>query len=161
MIREMNQGDAKRVLEIYQQGLNTRNATFETVVPVWEDWDKKYLEHSRFVYDLNGDVVGWVVLSSVSTREVYKGVCEISIYVDNNNKGKGIGSSLMEKVIESSEINGVWTLFSSVFPENVATIKLHEKFGFRVIGTREKIAQLDGKWRDTIMLERRSKIVGH
>ena len=104
--------------------------------------------------------MGWVALSPVSTREVYKGVVEISIYIDTNILGKGIGSKLMEKVILSSENYGIWTLHSSIFPENKATLKLHERYGFRVIGFREKIAQLDGKWRNTILLERRSKRIG-
>lgn len=155
----MNQ-DSSRVLEIYQMGLDTRNATFETAVPSWNDWDTKHLKHSRFVY-LDGDkILGWIALSPVSTRLVYEGVAEVSIYVDTNFSGKGIGSKLMKKMIESSEKHGIWTLYSSIFPENLATLKLHDKFGFRVIGARERIAKLDGKWRDTLLLERRSKVTG-
>jgi phosphinothricin acetyltransferase len=138
-------------------GIETRNATFETEVPSWEDWDSKHLLHSRFVYIENDIVLGWAALSSVSVRQVYKGVAEISIYIDTDFNGKGIGSQLMEKVIQSSEENGIWTLNSSVFPENIATLKLHEKFGFRIIGFKEKVATLDGKWRNTVLLERRSK----
>jgi phosphinothricin acetyltransferase len=138
-------------------GLDTRNATFETDVPFWIDWDLKHLEHSRFVYVDSEKILGWIALSPVSTRKVYKGVAEISVYVDTANLGKGIGSALMDRVIISSEEHGIWTLCSSVFPENTATLKLHERFGFRVIGTRERIAQLDGKWRDTVLVERRSK----
>ena len=152
--------DSSRILEIYQMGLDTRNATFETVVPKWNDWDLNHLKHSRFVY-LDGDkILGWIALSPVSTRLVYEGVAEVSIYVDTNFSGKGIGSKLMEKMIESSEENGIWTLYSSIFPENIATLKLHDKFGFKVIGTRERIAMLDGKWRDTILFERRSNVTG-
>jgi L-amino acid N-acyltransferase YncA len=160
MIREMTKQDSSSVLEIYRMGLNTRNATFETDVPSWKDWDSKHLEHSRFVYVDNEKVLGWIALSPVFTRNVYNGVSEISVYVDTSVLGKGIGSSLMHSVITSSEEHGIWTLCSSVFPENTATIKLHERFGFRVIGKREKIAQLDGTWRDTILLERRSIKIG-
>ena len=108
---------------------------YEVITPPWSDWDIKHLEHSRLVYVENDKILGWGALSPVSARAVYKGVAEISIYVDTNNLGKGIGSQLMEKMIQSSEQQGIWTLFSSVFPENTSTIKLHEKFGFRVIGT--------------------------
>ncbi|MFN8257560.1 MAG: N-acetyltransferase family protein [Bacteroidales bacterium] len=160
MIREMTDMDSFRVLDIYRMGLETGNATFETSVPTWMDWDLKHLKHSRFVYIENNNILGWVSLSPVSTRKVYEGVAEVSIYIDINNLGRGIGSKLMGKVIESSEKHGIWTLYSSVFPEITATLKLHHKFGFRTIGVREKIARLDGKWRDTVLLERRSKIVG-
>jgi L-amino acid N-acyltransferase YncA len=160
MIREMTAKDSKRVLEIYAMGLETRNATFETIVPSWDEWDSKHLRHSRFVYEEQDRVLGWIALSAVSTRKVYEGVSEISIYIDTSVMGKGIGSQLMDKVISSSENHGIWTLYSSIFLENVVTLKLHEKFGFRIIGTRERIAQLDNKWRDTILLERRSKKVG-
>ena len=160
MIREMTQHDNSRVLEIYEMGLDTRNATFETDVPSWTDWDIKHFKHSRFVYAENEEILGWIALSPVSTRKAYEGVAEVSVYIDTNTLGKGIGSKLMDKAIISSEEHLIWTLYSSIFPENTATLKLHEKFGFRIIGTREKIAKLDGKWRDTILLERRSKVIG-
>ena len=160
MIREMNHADAFRVLEIYKLGLDTRNATFETEVPPWEEWDSRHHKHSRFVYEENGKVLGWVVLSAVSSRKAYAGVAEVSVYVDTAHSGKGIGSKLMRKVIESSEEHGIWTLYSSIFPENLATLRLHRKFDFRTIGTREKIARLDSQWRDTILLERRSSRIG-
>lgn len=160
MIRKMTEQDSNRVLEIYKMGIETRNATFETAVPSWEDWDAGHLKHSRFVFTDNGKVLGWVALSPVSSRSAYQGVAEISVYIDTNTTGKGIGSLLMYKVITSSEENGIWTLYSSIFPENTATLKLHEKFGFRMIGTRQRIAQMDGKWRDTIQLERRSTRTG-
>jgi L-amino acid N-acyltransferase YncA len=160
MIRKMTQDDSASVLEIYKLGLDTKNATFETEVPHWADWDLKHLQHSRFVYVENDKVLGWIALSPVSARDAYKGVAEVSIYVDTQFTGKGIGSELMKKMILSSEEHGIWTLFSSVFPENMATLKLHEKFGFRIIGDREKIAKLDGKWRNTLILERRSKKTG-
>jgi len=160
MIRQMTHQDRLRILEIYKMGLDTRNATFETEVPEWPDWDLHHFKHSRFVYEENGKILGWVALSPVSTRKVYKGVAEISVYIDMETLGKGMGSKLMDRAIISSEENGIWTLYSSIFPENTVTLKLHEKFGFRIIGTREKIAKLDGKWRDTILLEKRSKRIG-
>ncbi len=160
VIREITDQDAPRVLEIYKMGLETRNATFETKVPSWGDWDAKHHAHSRFVFVEDERVLGWIALTPVSARKVYAGVAEISIYVDTDLHGRGIGSKLMEKVILSSEEQGIWTLYSSVFPENKATLSLHEKFGFRIIGRREKIAKLDGHWRDTILLERRSKRIG-
>ncbi len=151
--------DFTRILEIYKMGLDSRNATFETDVPSIEDWDNKHLRHSRLVYVENKEVIGWIALSPVSSRKAYEGVAEISVYVDNKAKGKGIGSQLMYALINSSEEHGIWTLFSSVFSENIATLKLHEKFGFRIIGYREKISCLDGIWRNTVLLERRSKII--
>ena len=157
MIREMLQSDCDCVLGIYRMGLETRNATFETKVPTWQEWDSKHLQHSRIVSEENGIISGWAALSPFSTREVYRGVAEVSIYIANSFRGRKIGSELMEKIIISSEQNGIWTLVSSVFPENEATIRLHSKFGFRVIGKRERIAQLEGKWRDTILMERRSR----
>lgn len=155
-MREMQQSDSKSVLEIYRMGLETRNATFETTVPSWQEWDTKHLPHTRFVFEENGIVAGWAALSPFSTRNVYRGVAEVSIYVADGFRGKKLGSGLMEQVIISSELNDIWTLVSSVFPENEATLRLHKKFGFRIIGKRKRIAQLDGKWRDTILLERRS-----
>ena len=160
MIREMNDQDGARVLEIYIQGLETRSATFETEVPSWNEWDIKHIKHSRLVYTDNERIIGWAALSQGSTRKVYSGVAEISIYIDTLFVNKGIGSLLMDELIKSSEKHGIWTLFSSVFPENLGTIKLHKKFGFKTIGIREKIAKLDNKWRDTILLERRSKVIG-
>jgi phosphinothricin acetyltransferase len=159
MVREMNQSDGQEVLEIYRMGLETRNATFETKVPKWQEWDSKHILHSRFVSEENGIVTGWAALTPFSTREVYRGVAEVSIYIADSFRGKKIGSELMENIIISSERNGIWTLVSSVFPENEATLRLHSKFGFRIIGKRERIAQLDGKWRDTVLLERRSSII--
>lgn len=159
MVRNMLNSDSQKVLEIYRMGLETKNATFEISVPSWQEWDSKHLRHSRFVSEEDGIIVGWAALSPFSSREVYKGVAELSIYVATGFRGKKIGSALMEKLITSSELNGIWTLVSSVFPENEATLKLHAKFGFRVIGRRERIAKLDGIWRDTILLERRSTII--
>jgi L-amino acid N-acyltransferase YncA len=159
-IREMISTDSLRVLEIYRMGIETGNATFETQVPDWKTWDLKHLPHSRFVSENNGYVSGWVALSSFSSREVYCGVAEVSIYVDALFRRKGIGSALMNRLILASEKKNIWTLFSSVFPENEATLNLHLHHGFRITGKRERIAQLHGIWRDTLLLERRSSVAG-
>jgi L-amino acid N-acyltransferase YncA len=161
MINEMYSSNGQRVLDIYEIGIKTRNATFETSIPTWDEWDSRHIKHSRFVYEENGIIIGWVALSPVSSRNAYKGVAEVSIYVDLSYARQGIGTMLMERAIKSSEENGIWTLQSSVFPENIATLRLHEKFGFRVVGKREKIATLDGIWRDTLIFERRSIVVGN
>jgi phosphinothricin acetyltransferase len=153
----MTDSDSETVLEIYRMGIETRNATFETVVPGWDVWDANHHKHSRFIVEKDNKIVGWVALSPVSGRDAYKGVAEISIYVDTNYPGRGIGSKLMENVIKSSEENGIWTLYTSLFPENRASVDLHKKFGFRIVGTREKIGCLDGIWRDTLIMERRSR----
>ena len=156
----MKKSDGPSVLEIYADGLKTRMATFETKIPTWAQLDQKWHKHSRFVYEQKGQVVGWVALNPVSNREVYRGVAEVSIYVTKGTLGKGIGSELLHRVIQSSEQNGIWTLYASMFPENTATLRLHQKFGFRKVGIRERIACLDGVWRDTLIMERRSKTVG-
>ena len=156
----MNDTDAQAVLEIYKKGLETRNATFETEVPSWEDWDKSHHSFCRFVFVESGSVAGWVGLSPVSTRACYCGVAELSIYVDPAFAGRGIGGELMAHAIKDSEINGIWTLHSSIFPENEATLNLHLKLGFRKVGIRQRIAMLEGRWRDTLILERRSNVVG-
>lgn len=160
MIRTMKTEDAKEVLDIYAFGLKTRNATFETRVPTWNEWNNSHLEHSRFVSIKDGRVVGWTALTKVSQREVYQGVCEVSVYIAKKARGKKLGTGLLKRLIKSSEENGVWTLFSSLFPENLASVNLHKKCGFRMIGKRQRIAMLDGKWRDTVIMERRSTIVG-
>jgi len=159
-IREMRDSDGPEVLEIYQYGLETRNATFETQLPSWKDWDEKHHKQFRFVYVEQDAVVGWVALSPVSHREAYRGVAEVSIYIAQKAMGRGIGSRLMAHMIAASEAHGIWTLYSSVFPENEATVRLHKKCGFREVGFRERIARLDGRWRDTLILERRSKTAG-
>ncbi|MGZ5255312.1 MAG: N-acetyltransferase family protein [Flavitalea sp.] len=149
------------VSSIYEKGIATGNATFQTAAPLsWNEWDKSHLDHSRFIARINDTIVGWVALSPTSSRECYKGVCELSIYVDPDFSGNGIGSSLLDTVIQSSEENGIWTICSSTFPENKASISLQKKFAFREIGYREKIARQNGIWRNTVLLERRSNKVG-
>ena len=146
----------KDVLEIYKLGIETKNATFNTSVPTWDEWDKGHLQHSRFYVEIDKRIAGWIALSPVSSRCSYSGVAEVSVYIHPDFFGLGIASELMKVLIYESENNGIWTLQSSVFPENEASLKLHEKFGFRKVGYREKISKMDGIWRDTILLERRS-----
>ncbi len=160
LIRNLDKNDWKQAAEIYRLGIETKNATFEKSVPKWEDWDKNHLQHCRFVAELNNEVVGWAVLSRVSPREVYKGVAEVSIYISPLHSNKGIGKKLLTMLIDQSEKNGIWSLQASIFPENAASINLHKSCGFREIGYLEKIANMDGVWRNTILLERRSKTIG-
>lgn len=157
--RDLVRSDFPRVLQIYKEGIDTKVATFETQLPNWDNWNKSHLEICRLVVEINNSVCAWAALSNVSDREVYKGVAEISIYVSQAERVKGIGKYLLNIMINESELNNIWTLQSSIFAENIASINLHKTCGFRKIGYREKIAQLDGKWTDNVILERRSKIV--
>ncbi len=158
-IRPMIAADFPAVARIYEEGLATRLATFETEVPNWAHWHAKYLPTCRLVAAQEEEVLGWAALSAVSSRPVYQGVAELSIYMDAKHRGKGIGSTLMGALITASEAAGIWTLQSSLFPENKASVQLHERFGFRKIGYRERIAQLDGQWRNTWLYERRSSVI--
>ena len=160
MIRAMCPGDFPAVAAIYREGLATRQATFETEVPDWEHWNTKYMDICRLVADDHGAVLGWAALLSVSSRAVYRGVAEVSIYIGASSRGKRVGSRLMEALIKGSEEHGIWTLQSSLFPENRASVQIHKRFGFREIGYRERIAQLNGKWRNTVLYERRSSVIG-
>ena len=159
-IRPMHDKDWSSVSEIYAQGIATGYATFETEVPDLAEWNKAHLKHSRFVAEHRGEIAGWAALSPVSGRCVYGGVGEVSVYVATGHHGKGIGRKLMKHLILESEKQGLWTLQSGIFPENTASIKLHEKVGFRKIGYREKVGQLHGQWKDNLLFERRSKVVG-
>lgn len=149
------------VAEIYLEGIATGNATFQTEAPAWDEWDKSHLQHSRIVAVDNGEVVGWAALTPVSGRCVYAGVAEVSVYIKASQRGKGVGTQLLQHLITDSEKNNIWTLQAGIFPENVSSIKLHEKLGFRKIGYRERIGQMKGKWRDTVLLEKRSSVVGN
>ena len=149
--------DVKR---IYQQGIETNNATFERTCPEWKVWDGSHLEKCRFIAVQDDQVIGWAALSSVSNRCVYEGVCEVSIYVDANFTGQGVGSKLMDTLIKCSEKENIWTLQAGIFPENIASIQLHKKHDFRRIGIREKIGKMNGVWRDVLLYERRSKVTG-
>lgn len=159
-IRAMTPKDWSDISRIYKEGIDTNQATFETNVPSWKTWDKGHLQICRIIVEINGKVVGWAALSPVSKRDAYRGVAEHSIYIDAESRGQKVGFTLMNALIEQSERAGIWTLYASTFPENKASIALHEKCGFRVIGYRERIAQHHGKWRDTVLLERRSEVVG-
>lgn len=159
-IKPMSIEHAGAVLEIYQQGIDTGSATFETAAPTWEKFDQKFLPHSRLVALKNSKPVGWAVLSAASQRPCYSGVGEVTIYVDLNETGQGIGKALMEELILESEKNGIWSLLSVIHEENAVSIRLHEKTGFRIIGFRERIARLNGKWKTTVMMERRSRVIG-
>jgi phosphinothricin acetyltransferase len=156
----MLQEHANAVLEIYGHGIASGMATFETNVPNWESFNVKYLPHSRLIAVMDDEPVGWAALSPVSTRECYSGVAEVSVYVHQQQQRKGIGRLLLVELINASEENGIWSLLSVIHEENRASIHLHEQCGFRFIGYRERIAQLDGVWRTTVMLEKRSKLVG-
>lgn len=147
-----------QVSEIYQQGLDTGIATFETEVPNWKDWKKKFLKPCRFVAIRNGKVVGWCALSPVSKREVYNGVAESTIYIAADQRGKGIGRRLLKHLVIACKNAGFWTLQASVFSENKTSIYLHEQCGFRVVGIRERIAKRDGKWHNNILMEHRNDI---
>ncbi|SMP25819.1 GNAT family N-acetyltransferase [Chryseobacterium profundimaris] len=159
-ILSINKNHYSDIAAIYQQGINTGMATFETSVPSWESWNENKLYHSRLIAFEDKEALGWAALSKVSSRCVYGGVAEVSIYVSENHRGKGVGKILMENLIKESEANGIWTLQSGMFPENEATIALHKIFGFRIIGYREKIGKLGGEWKDSVIMERRSTIVG-
>ncbi|MCL6274599.1 N-acetyltransferase family protein [Muricauda sp. 2012CJ35-5] len=156
----MKSSDWNQVAQIYNEGIATGFATFETQVPSYNDWDKAHIESCRLVAEENGIILGWAALSPVSSRCVYGGVGEVSVYVGAKSRGKGSGKQLLQKLIETSENAGYWTLQSGVFPENEASIKLHEKVGFRYIGRRERVGKLAGKWKDNLLFEKRSKTIG-
>lgn len=147
------------VKEIYLAGLATGNASFETAAPEWEAWDNSHVKHSRLVAEVDDKIAGWAALSPVSGRCVYGGVAEVSVYVSDTARGKGLGAMLLNALIENSESNGIWTLQSGILQENEASIRLHEKCGFRTIGYREKLGQLNGVWRNVVLMERRSKLI--
>ena len=159
-ILPMSPSDWPDVRTIYAEGIATGEATFETSVPDWERWDRSHLESCRLVAKSNGATVGWAALSPVSSRKVYEGVAEVSVYVASAARGKGIGRRLLDALVQASESNGIWTLQASVFPENEASLALHGACGFRIVGRRERIALHNGVWRDTFFLERRSSTAG-
>ncbi|MCP4331352.1 MAG: N-acetyltransferase [Gammaproteobacteria bacterium] len=160
MIRNLKESDADAVLEIYRQGLASSEASFETEAPDWATWKQKHLPFCRLAWDEDGQLRGWATLAPVSVRDCYRGVAEVSIYVSDEHLDKGIGSRLMAGLVETSENEGIWSLYSSIFPENHATLRLHLRHGFREVGFRERIAQQNGRWRNTLILERRSNKVG-
>jgi L-amino acid N-acyltransferase YncA len=162
LIRPMLTRDASQVLAIYQVGLDTGQASFETAAPTWEKFDAAKLPGHRHVAvdAASGEVLGWVAASAVSSRSVYAGVIEHSVYVHPGHHRRGVGAALLGALIRSSEAAGIWTIQSAVFPENTASLLLHERTGFRVVGLRERVACHHGRWRDTVLIERRSKVAG-
>ena len=159
-IEEMTPADWEAVRTIYLEGIATLDATFETDAPTWEDWDRARLHLGRLVARSAGRIVGWAALSSVSTRRAYAGVAEVSVYVSASARGKGVGKALLRAQIEASEQGGIWTLQGSIFPENTASLALVKACGFREVGWRDRIGKMDGIWRNTILIERRSPVVG-
>jgi phosphinothricin acetyltransferase len=147
------------VARIYADGIATGNATFETEVPGWERWHGSHLSEHRFVALLDGHVVGWVAASPVSERCVYAGVVEDSVYVDAEARGRGVGRMLLGRLAESTEAAGIWTIQTGIFPENEASVRIHEAVGFEVVGRRKRLGRLNGAWRDVLLLERRSAVV--
>jgi arsenite methyltransferase len=162
LIRPMEAGDAGPVLAIYQAGLDGGQASFEVTAPAWEDFDaSKLTAHRHVAADAGtGEVLGWAAVIAVSSRCVYAGVVEHSVYVHPGHRGRGIGAALLAALIESTEAAGIWTIQSGVFPENTASLRLHERAGFRVVGTRQRIGRHHGQWRDVVLIERRSPAVG-
>ncbi len=159
-IKPITNDNFSEVIEIYNQGLATNIATFQNDSPQWEEWDKGHLAFCRIsIYD-NDKMIGWASLTPVSSRCVYAGVAEVSIYIAQDERGKGIGKTLLTELIQQSEANYIWTLQSGIFSENESSIKLHEKCGFRLVGYREKIGKKNGIWKDNVLMERRSKNIG-
>ena len=161
----MRDEDWEQVRSIYLEGIMTGHATFETDAPSWERWNASHLRGCRLVArgsdsGISGGIVGWAALSPVSERCVYSGVAEVSVYVGEKGRGHGTGRALLDALVEASEKCGIWTLQAGVFPENIASIKLHLTCGFREVGRRERVGRMNGVWRDVLLLERRSKMVG-
>jgi L-amino acid N-acyltransferase YncA len=158
-IRKLLDTDWPQVQLIYEKGIKTGNATFQTSSPSWEDWNESHLASCRIVAQSNDQIIGWAALTPVSSRCVYAGVAEVSVYVDPQHSGKGIGLALLNELVHLSEAEGIWTLQAGIFPENIASLRIHEKAGFRILGVREKIGKQNGLWRDTVLLERRSALI--
>ncbi|MCM0674837.1 GNAT family N-acetyltransferase [Micromonospora phytophila] len=159
-VRTMTADDAGRVLSIYQAGLDDGDASFETTAPTWAVFDAgKLPDHRLVAVDGNDTVTGWIAVSPTSTRAVYAGVVEHSVYVDPAARGRGVARVLLDALIASTEAAGIWTIQSGVFPENTASLALHERAGFRVIGVRERVGRHHGRWRDVVLLERRSPVI--
>ena len=157
MIRTLQHEDWPAVAAVYEEGIATRLATFETAAPGWDEWEEAHLPGHRLVAEQDGEVVGFAALSPVSSRCVHEGVAEESVYVAERARGRGVGRKLLEAIVEGSERDGIWTLQAGVFPENRASLALHHSCGFRTVGLRERIGRLDGAWRDVVLLERRTE----
>ena len=160
MVQPMTAEDWPQVREIYVEGIATGNATFERSAPAFDVWDGSHLPAGRLVARVSDEVMGWAALSPVSGRCVYAGVAEVSVYVRASARGRGIGLALLRALVEESEKAGIWTLQAGIFPENTASIDIHGKAGFRIVGVREKLGSMDGRWRDVVLMERRSTVVG-
>jgi phosphinothricin acetyltransferase len=159
-IQPMTTAHGAQVLSIYEAGIATGNATFQTTAPEWSEWDQSHIKNCRLVAVENNKVLGWAALTAVSGRCVYAGVAEVSVYVAPEAQGKGVGRQLLEELIKQSEQNNFWTLQAGIFPENTGSLKIHEHCGFRILGRRERIGKMNNNWRDTLLLERRSTVVG-
>jgi L-amino acid N-acyltransferase YncA len=160
-VEEMRAEDWERVRAIYLEGIATGDATFETDAPEFDEWSAAHLCACRLVARIDGEIVGWAALSPVSSRCVYEGVAEVSVYVGEKARGRGVGRKLLSSLVSESEGNNLWTLQAGVLAENGASIRLHESCGFRVVGKRERLGKLKGVWRDVVLLERRSRVVGN
>jgi len=160
MIEPMRVEDWEGVRAVYVEGLETGDATFETEAPEWGRWDSSHLRVARLVARAGDRIKGWAALSPVSARKAYAGVAEVSVYVGRGFRGEGLGKALLAALVAESERNGVWTLQASIFPENAASVALHRSCGFREVGRRVRVARLNGRWRDTLLFERRSAVVG-
>jgi L-amino acid N-acyltransferase YncA len=157
----MRPQDWPAVRAIYVEGIATGHATFEQSAPEWEKWDAGHLKAVRIVARSHaGDVLGWAALSAVSSRCIYAGVAEVSVYVAESARGQGVGRALLARLIDDSEANGIWTLQAGIFPENIASFSLHQNAGFRIVGNRERLGQMNGRWRDVVLMERRSEVAG-
>jgi len=159
-IAPLQPADWAEVKKIYLEGIATGHATFETAAPSWEHWDAAHLPFARLVARQDDKLMAWAALSPVSQRCVYGGVAEVSVYVSASSRRSGVGRRLLQALIEESEQNGIWTLQAGMFPENTGSLALHQSCGFREVGRRQRIGKMNGIWRDTILLERRSTVVG-
>jgi L-amino acid N-acyltransferase YncA len=160
VIRPLTAADWPAVRGIYEEGIAGGDATFETAAPGWTDWDRAHLAGHRLVAVAGGRVVGWAALSPTSARPAYAGVAEASLYVAGAAAGRGVGRALLERLVEGAEADGIWTVQAGIFPENAASLALHRRCGFRTVGVRERVGKLEGRWRDVVLLERRSPRVG-
>ena len=157
-IRSFTKDDYPACAKIYEEGIATGIATFETTVPNWEQWEAKFIAAFTLVFLEDGSILGWVALSPFSSREVYRGVAEVTLYIDQEARGKGVGKMLLRECIKQSEDGGIWTLQAKIFPQNKPSLSLFEKCGFRVVGVRDKLGKRDGVWYDNVLMERRSEL---
>ena len=160
IVAQMIPDDWKSVRRIYEEGIATGHASFDTEVPDWDAWDTRHLAACRLVARVDGEIAGWAALSPVSSRCVHSGVAEVSLYVGSGFRGRGVGKSLMAELVHASERAGIWTLQGGAFPENAASIALQKACGFRVVGRQERLGKLNGVWKDVLLMERRSRVVG-